>query len=201
MTATGYPMPRLPYPASVAAPDTRLRTIPTARLSDADSAAVRALLEAAFKRDEQGGFTWDDWLHALGGVHFVLDRDGEVVAHAAVVERTLEIAGRPVRTGYVEAVAVLPDLQQLGLGTVIMQSVDTYVSERFALGALGTGKHHFYERLGWRVWLGPTGVRADGAFRPTPEEDGYILVLPTPTSPPFTRTEPLSCDWRPGDVW
>jgi len=35
----------------------------------------------------------------------------------------------------------------------------------------------------------------------TPADDGYILVLPTPSSPHFDLTAPISCDWRRGDVW
>src|SRR5512144_1685866 len=104
MAREGYPMAWLPYPATVPTTPPRLRALPTADLTDADSASIQALLTAAFERDEHGGFTWDDWLHAVGGMHFVLDGEGRVVGHASVVERTLEIDGRPVRTGYVEAV-------------------------------------------------------------------------------------------------
>jgi hypothetical protein len=31
--------------------------------------------------------------------------------------------------------------------------------------------------------------------------DGYILVLPTPLTPPLDLSADISCDWRPGDVW
>jgi aminoglycoside 2'-N-acetyltransferase I len=37
--------------------------------------------------------------------------------------------------------------------------------------------------------------------RPTPAEDGYIMVLRTPASPPLDLEAPISCDWRAGDVW
>jgi len=175
--------------------------VPSSELPEADAVAIRDLLDAAFARDEHGGFSWDDWLHAIGGVHFIQDLDGAVIGHAAVVERPLEINGRPFRTGYVEAVAILPPLQRRGFGTALMRAVNVHVAERYELGALGTGSQPFYERTGWRIWQGPTGVRVDGGVRPTPDEDGYILVLPTPTSPPFRLTDPISCDWRPGDVW
>lgn len=195
-------MPRLPYPANVStAPQVRIRTLSTAELSDADTAAIQALLTAAFERDEHGGFTWDDWLHAIGGTHLVLEVDGAVAGHASVVERALEISGRPVRAGYVEAVAILPSLQRQGHGSRLMRAANEIVSKEFELGALGTGSQPFYERLGWQIWQGPTGVRVDGAVQATPDEDGYILVLPTPTSPPFELTEPISCEWRAGDAW
>ena len=68
------------------------------------------------------------------------------------------------------------------------------------LGALGTGRHSFYERLGWRTWLGRTSVRTAEGLQPTPDEDGYILVLATPTSPELNLHAPITCHWRPGDV-
>jgi aminoglycoside 2'-N-acetyltransferase I len=149
----------------------------------------------------EDGWTEHDWVHALGGTHFVLEDDGAIVAHASVVEGELHVDGRPLRTGYVEAVATAPDQQGRGLGSVVMADVTTYVRERFELGALGTGRLSFYERLGWLPWTGPTSVRtADGTHR-TPDDDGYVLVLPTPSSPQLDLTAPISCDWRPGDVW
>jgi aminoglycoside 2'-N-acetyltransferase I len=69
------------------------------------------------------------------------------------------------------------------------------------MGALGTGAHHFYERLGWRTWRGPTSVRTVTGERRTPDEDGFVMILTTPTSPALDLDLPLSCEWRPGDVW
>ena len=111
------------------------------------------------------------------------------------------MAGQPLRTGYVEAVAVAPAYQATGLGSRLMDAVNAHIRERFELGALGTGRHGFYERLGWRTWTGPSSVRAPGGEQATPEDDGYIMVLATPASPPLDLAAPISCDWRPGDVW
>nr|MBA2254746.1 hypothetical protein [Chloroflexota bacterium] len=77
----------------------------------------------------------------------------------------------------------------------------TYIPEGFELGALGTGSHGFYERLGWLTWQGPSNVRTATGTLPTPDDDGYIMVLSTPTSPALDLTTPISCEWRPGDVW
>jgi len=179
----------------------RLREVSTENLGVPEVAAIRALLEAAFGSDEEERFTDDDWDHATGGVHFVLELDGEVIAHASVVERELHVDGRPLRTGYVEAVATARDRRGAGLGSMVMTAVTTFIRGRFELGALGTGRHGFYERLGWLTWTGPSFVRtADGTHR-TPDDDGYILVLPTPSSPPLDVAAPISCEWRPGDVW
>ena len=116
------------------------------------------------------------------GAHFVLDVDGSIVCHASVVERELRVDGRPFRTGYVEAVATAPERQGPGFGTAVMREVTRYVEERFELGALGTGVQGFYERLGWRIWLGQASVRTADGERRTPDEDGYIMVLLTPAS-------------------
>ena len=178
----------------------RVRRVITRDLTAAEIAALRELLWAAFGSGDEA-FTEDDWEHSLGGVHFLLELDGELVGHASVVEREIDVAGRPLRTGYVEAVATAPDRQGRGLGSLVMADVASHIRERFELGALGTGRQSFYERLGWLTWKGPSSVRTADGVRRTPDEDGYILVLPTPSSPPLDLSLPISCEWRPGDVW
>ncbi len=179
----------------------RLRRAGSGDLTAAEIEAIRALLVAAFGDDEEERFTDADWEHALGGTHFILELDGETVTHASVVERVLHVGDRPLQTGYVEAVATAPGHEGGGFGSIVMTDVGAYISDRFELGALGTGRHSFYQRLGWQTWAGLSSVRASGSMRRTPDDDGYILVLATPTSPPLDLDEPISCDWRPGDVW
>jgi aminoglycoside 2'-N-acetyltransferase I len=178
-----------------------VRRAPTEELTTSEIEAIRELLVAAFGSDEEEAFTEADWEHAIGGVHFVLERDGRIVAHASVVERRLHVNARALRTGYVEAVATAPDRQGAGFGSLVMAEVNAYIRDGFELGALGTGRQTFYERLGWRIWTGPTAVRTTGGVRPTPDEDGYIMVLTTPTTPPLDRHATIMCEWRPGDVW
>lgn len=191
--------------ASVAADDgdarIRLRRLSSSELTPAEVDAIRAMLDAAFWDDEDERFTDHDWDHALGGVHVVLDDDGEIVCHASVVERELHVAGRPVRTGYVEAVGTAPQRQGQGHGTSVMREIDAIIEADYELGALGTGEHGFYERLGWRRWVGPSSVRTAGGERRSPDEDGYIMVLLTPRTPPIELDSPISCDERPGDDW
>jgi aminoglycoside 2'-N-acetyltransferase I len=181
--------------------DRRLRRLRTDVLSAAEIAAVRRLMVVAFGTDEEERFTDEDWAHSIGGLHFVLDLGGEIVSHASVVERELHINRRPLRTGYVEAVATAPDRQGAGLGSLVMADVGRYIRERFELGALGTGRHTFYERLGWQRWTGPSFVRTADGSRRTAEDDGYILILTTPSTPLLDLSAPISCEWRPGDVW
>ena len=179
----------------------RLRRLTTPELAPDEIRSIRELMSVAFGSDEEERFSEDDWQHALGGLHFVLEVDGEIVSHAAVVERRLQVAGQELRTGYVEAVATSPERQGFGLGSIVMTDVTEYVRAGFELGGLGTGRQSFYGRLGWRVWEGPSSVRASEGDRRTPDEDGAVMVLATPTSPPLDLTAPISCDWREGDVW
>lgn len=178
-----------------------LRRVATSELTDAETEAVRRLLWAVFANDD-GGMTEEDWEHALGGVHVLVELDGEIVGHASVVERDIHVGSRSMQTGYVEAVAIDPRHQRAGLGTQLMLEVDAVIAEGFELGALATGSPEFYERLGWLRWAGPTFVRTATGPQRTVEEDGGIMVRPTPrTQPDLDRTTSISCNWRAGDVW
>jgi aminoglycoside 2'-N-acetyltransferase I len=174
--------------------------VPTAALLPAELTAIRGLLDAAFGTGEEA-FSDDDWAHSTGGLHFVLDGAGDIVGHASVVDREIQVGNHPLRTGYVEAVAVAPGHERRGFGSLVMEAVTDHVRAKYELGALGTGRHHFYERFGWLTWTGPAFVRTPEGPRRTPDDEDYILVLRTPTSPPFDISEPISCEWRPGDVW
>jgi aminoglycoside 2'-N-acetyltransferase I len=182
---------------------TKVRRASTAALGADEIRAIREILRSAFVEDGEG-FTEDDWQHALGGVHVIGEADGAIVAHASVVERPLEVAGRPLRTGYVEAVATAPAEHGRGHGSAVMSEVNAVVRAGFELGALGTGRFSFYERLGWERWRGPSYVRTPEGERATPDDDGALMVLrtpATPTEPPLDLATRISCDWRSGDVW
>jgi aminoglycoside 2'-N-acetyltransferase I len=176
-----------------------LRRVASADLPRAQLAAVRQLLDQAF----EGGFTEDDWHHTLGGLHVLALEEDEVVAHAAVVGRTLVARSRPLRTGYVEGVATRPDRRRHGHATLVMREAAQVVEQRYQLGALsdGTAIPGFYERLGWEHWQGPTFVAAALGPRRTADDDDSVMVLRTPATGDLDLTGPLICDWRPGDVW
>jgi aminoglycoside 2'-N-acetyltransferase I len=179
-----------------------LRTVSTDQLTDAEVARLHELMRDAFAGDEHGGFSADDWEHALGGTHFVLESDGTIVGHASVVTRDIHVDSVPLLTAYVEAVATDPRRQRQGLGTQVMRAVGDFIDDgSWQLAALGTGSQAFYERLGWSVWRGPSFVRTVDGQAPTPDEDGYIMVRRTPRTPALRPDAPISCEWRPGDVW
>lgn len=179
----------------------RVITRASAELSEREERELRTLCERAWAA-KGSEFRPVAWEAARGGTHFVIAPEGAVVAHAAVVDRTLEWDGRPLRTGYVEAVATLPERQAQGLGSAVMRAVSAFVDERYELGALDTATPGFYERLGWVRWPGRTGVREPDGVRLTPEEDGKVLVRARGTALDVREDGLLVCDdGRPGDPW
>jgi aminoglycoside 2'-N-acetyltransferase I len=174
-----------------------LRVLTTAAAGGALLAELRSLLHRSF----DDGFTEDDWRHALGGRHVVVVDGSDVVAHAALVHRVLQADGRPLRTGYVEAVATAPDRRHEGLASLTMAEVARLLHRDFELGALSTGTHELYERLGWERWRGPTFVRRRGGVVRTPDEDDGVMVLRFGASADLDLGLPLSCEERPGDDW
>src|SRR5262245_12001767 len=167
-----------------------------------EARAIRSLMDRAFADDDDGAFEDADWEHALGGLHVVAETGGRLVAHASVVPRILVASATALRTGYVEAVATEPERQGEGHGSAVMRVVGEHLAATYELGGLGTGSFHFYERLGWRRWAGPTGVRrSDGRVDRTPDDDGFVMVLRTPSTPPLDEDALLTCEELPGDDW
>jgi aminoglycoside 2'-N-acetyltransferase I len=176
-----------------------LRVCRTDELSPFDLEQMRALFDAAWP-DES--YTNADWDNMTGGLHFVVEFDGRLASHAAVVERELWTGPLRLRTGYTEAVATWPELQRRGLATRAMMAANEHIEREYELGGLDTSSHGFYERLGWERWRGPTSVRTDEGERRTAEEDGYVMFLRTAGTPADLDVDaPISCEWRAGDVW
>lgn len=145
--------------------------------------------------------TDEDWDHALGGIHALVWDGGELIGHASLVQRRLVYDGRALRTGYVEGVGVRADRRREGHGAAMMQALERGVRGAYELGALGASKEGagFYEHRGWKRWEGPTSALTPSGIVPTPEDDGWIFVLPV--SVPLDLSSPLTCDWRHGDAW
>ena len=180
---------------------TCVRTAETSRLSSEELTSLRAMFDAAW-HGKDDAFSDHDWRSATGGTHFLLEIDGAIVSHASVVDRVLETRGRDLRAGYVEAVATRSEHRRRGHATQVMLAVGAFIADRYELGALGTGLFRFYDRMGWERWRGPTGVRMRTGVVRTPDEDGFIMVLRTPATPPDLDLDALlTCGWRPGDVW
>ncbi len=176
-----------------------MRVVRSAELSTREWSTLTDLCVAAFNED------WVGYWESIGpGVHVMAEEAGRgIVAHAAIVDRLLYPGDATLRAGYVEAVAVAPDLQRRGLGTKVMEVIDRMIDEGYELGALGTGSRDFYARLGWVVWRGQTSIRErDGRLVRSPDEDGGVMVRVTPQTPPgLDLSLPIAVDWRPDEVW
>jgi aminoglycoside 2'-N-acetyltransferase I len=169
----------------------------TDELSGEELRRLRAVLNDAF----DGSFSEDDWEHTVGGLHVLVQEDDVVVAHAAVVPRTLVAGPRSLSTGYVEGVATRRDRRHHGYATRAMRTAGSIITRDYELGALSTGVPDLYTPLGWVSWHGPTYVNSPaGRFRTADEDDG-VMVLRTARTQEIDLTADLTCDWRAGDVW
>ena len=171
-----------------------------AHTSELDAATLDAAHELVV-RAFGGDFSDHDWEHSLGGMHALAWEQGELVGHASVVQRRLLHAGRWLRAGYVEGVAVRPDRQRRGHAAAMMEALEGVVRGAYELGALSATDQaaEMYAGRGWQPWLGPTSVLSPGGIVRTEGDDGSVYVLPVAL--PLDRTGELTCDWREGDVW
>ncbi len=173
-----------------------LEVVPAGDAGPAFLGELRTLLWAEFD-----DFVETDWEHGLGGTHFAVRAEGRLVAHAAVVPRLLYVGDRVLRTGYVENVATAASAQGSGLATIAMSAANTLIEERYELGALVTGSHGFYRRLGWESWAGPTFVVEGTEWVRSPEEDDALMVLRFGASADVDLQAGIACEPRPGDDW
>jgi aminoglycoside 2'-N-acetyltransferase I len=173
-----------------------VRTAHTAELDAATLRAARALLEDVFA----GELTAEDWEHCLGGIHALAYDGDELVGHAAVVQRRLLHAGRALRAGYVEGVAVRRDARRRGHGDAMMAALERVIVAAYDLGALGSSDDGlpFYRARGWRPWDGPLRIMTPDGLVETPEEEGWILVFGDEV---HGGGELICADFRDGDVW
>ena len=137
---------------------TELRTAHTADLAAAEKAAIRGLMDAVFDRVSDDTFD-----NVLGGVHALILEDGELIGHGSVVQRRMLHAGRAMRTGYIEGVAVRADRRRQGHGARLMAPLErivrsaTAAAQRYDLGALGASPDgaRLYASRGWQRGAGP----------------------------------------------
>ena len=175
----------------------RLRVGHTADFAATELDGAYRLLERVF----EGDITADDWEHGLGGVHVMAFVGPALVGHASVIQRRLLYRGSALRTGYVEAVGVHPDFQRRGIGGRMMDALESIIARAFDLGALGASDigAAFYRKRSWRRWQGQLFALTPGGVRRTAGEEGGVYVLPVTQE--LDLAEPLTADFRGGDVW
>lgn len=169
-------------------------------LSHDDLATAEALVRSTFGES----FRAHDWLHGVDGVHVLVVEDGALLAHAAVVTRTLRHDGDVLSTGYVEGVAVRSDQQRRGLGHFVMDHAESIICTRHVIGALNAVESAapFYAGRGWQPWDGPTHADTpDGLVDTYDAADRIFLFTPAGAPRRFEKLKPLICDWRVGDLW
>lgn len=180
-------------------------TVRTVQSGDADREEL-CLAEQLVKQSFGAGFRDHDWRHGLGGTHiFINDHTNNLLAHAAVVSRVIRRGTDTLLTGYVEAVAVRPDLQGRGLGRVLMDQVESIVSANYQLGALNAIDNAvpFYLHRGWTLWTGPTAAidSSGNVHQVTNSADRIMLFSSALHNRKSDHDVVLTCDWRPGDLW
>jgi aminoglycoside 2'-N-acetyltransferase I len=169
----------------------------TAEIDASVLAKARALLDTVF----EGEMTDHDWDHSLGGMHAVAWHGAAVIGHASVVQRHLVHGGSALRTGYVEGVGVHPEWQRRGIGGQMMEALERIIETAYDIGALGATDEavSLYEQRGWIRWRGELSAITPAGLLRTPDEDGWVFVLPLGRKLDFAGD--LVCDWRDGDVW
>ena len=187
---------------SAAMNDVRVRRARTDDLSASEVEAIRAILWAAFDdlAEPDESFTEHDWTTAsAGSMWWRSSTGGSPPTVRSWPARSTPVGGRSPRATSSRWRPILPSSGRAWDGGHARDRA--VIGEAYEVGFLGTGEHGFYERLGWQTWRGPSFVRTPDGERATPGDDGYLMVLRTPTSPPLDLDTPISCEWRPGDVW
>ncbi len=163
-------------------------------LSPSSRSRIIALCSRAFDED----------FHRLfqllpASTHVLAYAGGDLASHACWVTRWLQPGELGLLcTAYVEAVATAPDRQGQGYGSAVMRRVALEIAG-YELGALSPARPHFYERLGWEPWRGPTAIRTAEGLLHTPDEE--VMILRTPRTPALDLDALLTGEWREGELW
>ena len=172
----------------------RLSILSVAEIPPSLWANILVLCNRAYSTDLSPLFaTFQDSVHVLAFHSDVL------VAHAMWVTRRLQPGvGAVLKTAYVEMVATAPELQGQGLGRTVMRALAKAIEE-YDLGALCPADTHLYKHLGWEYWRGPLYIRTNSGLIPTPGE--RVMILRLPNTLPLDLDQPLSAEWREGELW
>jgi len=168
--------------------------IPASLLSAHDYQAVVDLCSRAFDED------YEPYLHTfLDATHLLGKVDGVLVSHALWITRWLQIGDAPLlKTAYVEGVATDENHRGRGYATVLMEHLVHEIQD-YDIGGLCPADTNLYARLGWEFWQGLLFHRKDEQLILDPEEELMILRLPKTLE--IDTHQPISIEWRAGEVW
>ena len=153
-----------------------LKVVKEEDMTPALDAAIRRGLAVCFPEDAEAFSQTRAWHGSLAAWSVVLEHEGEVIAHAGVVDRTLRVGEREVRVAGVQNVYVLPEFRRRGLTSRLMEKAMTEAAARgFDVGLLFCVPEleRVYLRSGW-ISLGPREtLRVDetGAEVPLPAKN------------------------------
>lgn len=168
----------------------------TEHLTRAERTELRDMLVTSF------GERYDEtsWQHCLGGIHYLLRQENQLVSHGALVPRRFRQGDRVVEGVYGESMATLPALRHHGLGSVVVAMATAEIRLHHPIGVFAAGRYEFYERLGWRKWRGPTFVSTAQGPRPAAPARGAVMFR-LPLHSDLDPDADLTTDWRDGDIW
>lgn len=168
--------------------------LPAAQLTPARRKAVFGLLERAYQEDLEPLYR-----DMPDPVHVLALAGDELVGHAMWVTRWLQPGTLPLlRTAYVEAVATAPELERRGIATAVLRALQAQLGD-YELGGLSPATRPLYWRLGWQDWRGPLAIRTGDGLLPTPDEE--LMVLRLARTPALNLDDPMTAEWRPGELW
>ncbi len=175
-----------------------LTVLPTSALPPETRREIIDLCNRAFETDEFNEL-FDIIADAVDPTHLLCRLDGQLVGHVLRTTRRLWLADGPcLTTAHLDSVAVEPELQGRGLGSLLIERVAAEIAE-FDIGTLSTERQSFYTRLGWVSWQGPTARRYETGDVPTPDEP--VMVLRTPRTPALDPSSSLVIEARGGNSW
>ena len=171
-----------------------IKIIPKSQLSPARYAEIVALCSDAFEEN------YTPYLESfVDATHIVGYTQNRIVCHALWITRWLQIGDDPlIRTAYVEGVATDQNYRGYGYATAVMRRLVNEITD-FEIGALSPAETSLYDRLGWQYWQGPLFHRKAGKRIPDPEEE--VMIYRLPQTPKIDFSQPLSIEWREGEVW
>ncbi len=120
-------------------------------LTTAEHRQLDDWLDEVFSQEDDGQrYEWasNDW-------RLLLKVGGQAVSHVGIVERTVTVAGQPVKVGGIGAVATRPSWQRRGLAGQLMERAAAFMRAdlrlEFGLLVCGDKMVPYYRRLGWQV--------------------------------------------------
>ena len=135
-----------------------------------------------------------------GSTHILARRNGKLVSHGLWITRWLQVGNGPLmRTAYIEGVATDETHRGLGFATAVIARLAAEISE-FEIGGLSPAETSLYASLGWEYWEGPLFHRKQGKLIHDPDDE-QVMILQLPKTPALNLSQPISVEWREGEVW